>query len=97
MKNFEEQLKDERPTAMQWMYTKLENQILDVAYLLSHAKDLNEFKKGADLLHAPGLNVMYGDSKNNIAWFASGQLYKYRDSLSTLLILDGASGKDVIQ
>lgn len=89
-------LKDNRPIAMQWMYTKLENQILDVAYNMSHANNLEEFKKAAELLHAPGLNIMYGDAKNNIAWFASGQLYKYRDSLSTLQILNGASGKDEV-
>jgi penicillin amidase len=39
---------------------------------------------------------MYGDAKNNIAWFASGKLYKYRDSLYTKTYLDGASGKDEI-
>lgn len=90
-------ISDERPISMQWIYTKLENEILDVAYTLSHAKDLNEFKTAAERLHAPGLNIMYGDAKNNIAWFASGRLYKYRDSLSTMLVLDGASGKDEIQ
>ncbi len=88
---------DKRPMAMQWMYTKLENQILDVAFSMSHAKNLSEFREGAEKLHAPGLNIMYGDAQNNIAWFASGQLYKYRDSISPLLVLDGASGKDEVQ
>ena len=87
---------DERPIAMQWIYTKLENQLLDVSYKMSHAKSLLDFKKGASKLHAPGLNIMYGDVKDNIAWFASGKLYKYRDSLNTKIILDGASGKDEI-
>ncbi len=89
-------LDDERSIAMQWIYIKLENQILDAAYEISHAKNLSEFKKGASKLHAPGLNMMYGDAKNNIAWFASGKLYKYRDSLYTKTFLDGASGKDEI-
>ena len=88
---------DERPIAMQWIYTKLNNQLLDVCYEMSHAKSLSEFKNGASKLHAPGLNIMYGDAKDNIAWFATGKLYKYRDSLNTKLILDGASGKDEIK
>ncbi|WP_271406938.1 penicillin acylase family protein [Tenacibaculum soleae] len=88
---------DERPIAMQWIYTKLNNQLLDVSYQMSHAKSLSDFKNGASKLHAPGLNIMYGDVKNNIAWFASGKLYKYRDSLNTKLILNGASGKDEIK
>ncbi len=94
--NLMQNINDERPMAMQWMYTKLENRILDVAYKISHANSLAEFKEGAKLLHAPGLNIMYGDAQNNIAWFASGKLYKYRDSLNTKLILDGSTGKDEI-
>lgn len=87
----------DRPVAMQWIYTKLENRAVEVAYRLSHANSLHDFKEGAKLLHAPGLNIMYGDVRNNIAWFASGKLYTYRDSLYTKLILDGAGGKDEIQ
>ncbi|MDC1323646.1 penicillin acylase family protein [Polaribacter sp.] len=89
-------LDDERPIAMQWVYTALENKILEVGYEISHAKNLSDFKKGASKLHAPGLNMMYGDAKDNIAWFASGKLYRYRDSLYTKTYLDGTSGADEI-
>ena len=89
-------LDDERPIAMQWVYTALENKILEVGYEISHAKNLSDFKKGASKLHAPGLNMMYGDAKDNIAWFASGKLYRYRDSLYTKTYLDGPSGADEI-
>lgn len=89
-------LNHNKPIAMQWIYTKLNNQILDVAYEISHATNLSEFKNGASKLHAPGLNMMYGDAKNNIAWFASGKLYKYRDSLYTKTFLNGSSGNDEI-
>ncbi|TVZ56848.1 penicillin amidase [Lutibacter sp. Hel_I_33_5] len=89
-------LDDERPIAMQWIYTKHQNKLLDVGYEISHATSLAEFKEGAKKLHAPGLNMMYGDAKDNVAWFASGKLYKYRDSLYTKTFLDGTSGKDEI-
>lgn len=91
-----EQIKDERPIAMQWIYTHSPNKLLKVSYQLSHSNSLSEFKKGASMLHAPGLNIMYGDAKNNIAWFGAGKLYKYRDSLNRKLFLNGASGKDEI-
>ena len=91
-----ENLDVEKPVAMQWIYTKLENQILEVAYEMSHAKNLKDFKNGASKLHAPGLNMMYGDAKNNIAWFASGKLYKYSHPLYTKTFLNGASGEDEI-
>ena len=96
MNNLLKQIDDQRPIAMQWIYKKTDNQILDVGYQISHAKSLHDFKEGAKLLHAPGLNMMYGDAKDNIDWIASGKLYKYRDSISTKLYLDGASGKDEI-
>lgn len=96
MNNLMKGIDDSRPIAMQWIYTKQDNKILDVAYQLSHAKSLSDFREGAKLLHAPGLNIMYGDAKNNIAWFASGKLYKYKDSVNRKLILDGASGRDEI-
>ena len=96
MNNLLKQIDDQRPIAMQWIYKKTDNQIIDVGYQISHAKSLHDFKEGAKLLHAPGLNMMYGDAKDNIAWIASGKLYKYRDSINTKLYLDGASGKDEI-
>ena len=96
MNNLLKQIDDQRPIAMQWIYKKTDNQILDVGYQISHATSLHDFKEGAKLLHAPGLNMMYGDAKDNIAWIASGKLYKYRDSINTKLYLDGASGKDEI-
>ena len=96
MNNLLKQIDDERPIAMQWIYKKTDNQIIDVGYQISHAKSLHDFKEGAKLLHAPGLNMMYGDAKDNIAWIASGKLYKYRDSINTKLYLGGASGKDEI-
>jgi penicillin amidase len=92
-----EPLEDNRPIAMQWIYTKLDNKILEVAYEISHAKNLADFKKGASKLHAPGLNMMYGDAKNNIAWFASGRLYTHNRPLYTKTFLDGASGEDEIE
>jgi len=94
--NLIESVSQTQPMAMQWAYTSLENRILDVAYGISHANSLNDFKASASMLHAPGLNMMYGDAKGNIAWFASAKLYHKRDSLDTRLVLDGASGKDEI-
>lgn len=84
------------PIAMQWMYTLVENKAAEAFYSLSRAKSMADFKKGASMLHAPGLNLMYGDSKGNIAWYASAKLYKYKDHVNTKFILDGASGEDDI-
>ncbi|WP_439128127.1 penicillin acylase family protein, partial [Polaribacter sp.] len=89
-------INDERPIAMNWIYTQLENKTLDVAFGMSHATSFNTFKNSVEKIHAPGLNVMYGDAKNNIAWFASAKLYQLREGVSSKLYLEGASGDDEI-
>lgn len=96
MNDIIDQIKDERPIAMQWIYTNSPNELIDACYEMSHADSLEGFKRGVSKIHAPGLNVMYGDAKNNIAWFAAAKLYRYRDSLNTKVYLNGASGKDEI-
>jgi len=89
-----EQINDERPIAMDWVYTNFENRMLDVSYQMSHSNNLGEFKEAAKLIHAPGLNVMYGDAENNIAWFASAKLHKFKNDVNSKLILRGNSTDD---
>lgn len=90
-------LQKDKPVAMSWIYTQEPIQILDAVYKLSHAKSKTDFQKGVSLIVAPGLNVMYGDAKGNVAWWASGKLYKHNKGVNTNFILDGTSGKDDIK
>lgn len=92
-----ERLDKKNPIAMSWTYTREPIQILDAVYGLSHAKSKDDFRKAVQLVAAPGLNVMYGDAKGNVAWWATGKLYKHDKGVNTFLILDGASGKDDIR
>jgi len=89
-----EGIDEKRPVAMSWVYTKVENEVLDAVYGISQATNLKEFKSALPKIHAPGLNVMYGDAKGNVGWFASAKLYNMPDSVQTVFILDGASGKE---
>lgn len=91
-----ERLKSKKPIAMSWTYTREPIQILDAVYGLSHAKSKDDFRKAVQLVASPGLNVMYGDAKGNVAWWATGKLYKHNKGVSSFFILDGASGKDDI-
>ena len=97
MNDIIDQVNYDKPIAMQWIYTKLPNQLLlDVSYDLSHASSIESFKRAPANVHAPGLNIMFGDAKGNVAWFSSAKLYQVRDSLCRQVYLDGASGKDEI-
>lgn len=84
----------EKPIAISWIYTQQKNQILDAVYHLSHAKNAEDFQKNIALIHAPGLNVMYGDAQNNISWTASGKLYKLNSNVNPNFILNGSNGTD---
>lgn len=87
-------LKEDKPISMWWTYLQHKNQILDAVYALSHAKDLSYFHQSIELIAAPGLNIMYGDAKGNIAWITSGKLYKMPENVDPNFILNGANGKD---
>jgi penicillin amidase len=39
---------------------------------------------------------MYGDAEGNVAWWASGKLYKHKEEVDTHFILDGLQGNDDI-
>jgi len=83
-----------KPIAMSWVYTQQQNHILDAVYQLSHAKNLTDFHNNISLIAAPGLNIMYGDAKNNIAWITSGKLYKLDPSVNGNFIMNGSNGID---
>lgn len=87
-------IKDKKPVAMYWIFTQQSNQMLEAPYLLSHSTNLVDFRKGVSLIAAPGLNIMYGDAKGNIAWNTSGKLYKIDKTINSNFILNGSNGVD---
>ncbi|WP_136465691.1 penicillin acylase family protein [Flagellimonas onchidii] len=92
MNNIAKQISGNRPIAMSWIYTKEDNRVMDALYGISHSENLDEFENALPKIHAPGLNVMYGDAEGNVAWWATAKLYQMPDSLSTKFVLDGTTG-----
>ncbi len=87
-------LPNKKLVALSWIYTQHKNHIVDAVYNINHATNLDAFKNAVALIHAPGLNFMYGDAKNNIAWITSGKLYQVDQSINTNFILNGSNGID---
>jgi len=79
---------------MSWIYTQFDVEILEALYTISRATEMKDVKKGASMIHAPGLNIMYGDAAGNVAWWAAGHLYKLNPGVNRSFILNGASGTD---
>ncbi len=77
--------------SMDWIYLKKPADLLKVCYKMSHATSLYEFKDAISEITAPGLNMMYGDAKGNIAWFGAAQLYERGEGVHSKFILDGSN------
>lgn len=84
---------NDKPVAISWIYTQLENKLLSALYGMSHSETQHTFKSHLVDIHAPGLNIMYGDAEGNIAWWATAKLYEMPDSTHTKFILNGSDGK----
>ena len=82
------QITGERPISMSWVYTEGNNNVLKGLYDMSHAKNKEEFKAALPNIHAPGLNIMYGDAKGNVAWWATARLHEVSDSIHTKFVLE---------
>lgn len=82
------------PVSMYWTYTHFPIETMEASYLLSHGKSMEEYKRAVSLIHAPGLNIMYGDTAGNIAWWTTGKLMKRPEHVNPHFFMDGASGKD---
>jgi penicillin amidase len=81
---------NEDPVSFWWTYSKVENTLMDAFYLLNTATSLSEAEKAVSLIHAPGLNVNYGDSDGNIAWWAAAKMIKRPAGMQSMFIHDGS-------
>ena len=88
-----DQVNGDEPVSMSWIYTQEENKLMQALHGMSRATDFDSFKGYLPDIHAPGLNVMYGDAEGNVAWWAVGKLYTMPGGTQTKLILEGANGE----
>ncbi len=80
--------------ALWWTHLKFPCNLLTVTYNLNHASNLEEARNAASQIISPGLNVMYGDSSGNIAWWASAKLINRPKHVNPVMLLNGINGKD---
>lgn len=80
--------------SMFWTYTQLPNRTVDAFYGLNNSHDLTTFRSHLPLIHAPGLNVNYGDYEGNVAWWACATLIHRREGVNSWTVLNGSNGED---
>lgn len=82
------------PVAMWWLFTHMNSELLQATYQLNNAQSIEDVSAAAALIHAPGLNVMYGDANGNIGWWSGAKLVKRPKHVNSFTYLDGAGGND---
>jgi len=86
---------DTQLVSLWWAFLKTPNPLIEAFYDMSHAGNLQQFQSALEKVHSPGLNFMYADSKNNIAWWSAGLIPKRPAHVSPWRLLDGSTGNDL--
>ncbi|OOG72409.1 penicillin acylase family protein [Algoriphagus sp. A40] len=78
------------PVSSWWVYTLEPSMALEAIFKMNHAQNIQVVAEAASLIHAPGLNIMYGDSAGNIAWWASAKLPIRSEKVHSKIFADGS-------
>ncbi len=89
-----EEFNKEEAISIYWTFLKTPCRLLEASYEIINATKPEDVEKAVSLISAPGLNVMYADKQNNIAWFTAGHLIKRPTHVVSAFLLDGTTGKD---
>lgn len=84
------------PISLFWVYNEFENRVPEATYKLNHAANFEDTKAASALVHAPGLNLMYGDVDGNIAWMTLAKIPRRNGAQNSKLFLNGSNGEDEV-
>lgn len=84
------------PVSLWWSLHTLENRSLEALYHMNNAKGLCDFQRGIEMVDIIGQNILYADSNDNIAWWATGKIPIRAATVNSKIILDGSSGENEI-
>lgn len=79
------------PVSLWWVLNKIETKALEATYQMMHARDIYQFEKAMPKIDILGLNVVYADSDDNIAWWACALIPKRPQGLNPKRYIDGAN------
>ena len=94
MNNADEKIKNNfnQDISLWWILQQKPSTAIQALYNLSRVDNMNDFQKQLSKIDILGLNVMYGDNKDNIAFWASGLIPYYNKNINPFTLLDGAKG-----
>jgi len=80
-----------KDVSLWWVLNHSTSKVLEATYEMSAAKHISEFETAVHKIDILGLNMMYADKDDNIAWWATGYIPKRNPELNSKVYLDGAT------
>jgi penicillin G amidase len=80
----------QNPVSSWWVYILEPSKAMEALYQINHAEKMQQVADAAALIHAPGLNIMYGDKAGNIAWWAAAKLPIRAEKVHSKIFADGS-------
>lgn len=80
----------QNPVSSWWIYILEPSKAMEALYQINHAETMQQVADAAALIHAPGLNIMYGDKAGNIAWWAAAKLPIRAEKVHSKIFADGS-------
>lgn len=85
---------ERQPVSLFWTFLDPTNDSAKAFYGFTKARSMEEFQAAAADHSAPGLNLLYADTEDNIAMWAIGKLKRWPTSSNGFALLNGGSGRD---
>lgn len=86
----------ETPISLWWALHTMESEAVEALHFFNNAQNFEEFESGIAKVDLLGLNIVYGDKEDNIAWWGTGKIPKRPAHVNPSLILEGAYGNDEV-
>lgn len=89
-------LSSSNPVSMRWEYVQGRNRLLEAFRGINFSPSLEAFQRHLPLIHAPGLNVIYADSSDNIARWSCARLPIRPQHVNPKTVIDGSRSRNEI-
>ncbi|RUA28696.1 MAG: penicillin acylase family protein, partial [Bacteroidetes bacterium] len=80
-----------QPVSLWWVLNKINTKAFEATYKMMHAQNIGEFEKAMPDIDLLGLNVVYADKDDNIAWWACAKIPKRPQGVNSKRYIDGAN------
>ncbi|MBK7431855.1 MAG: penicillin acylase family protein [Bacteroidetes bacterium] len=82
------------PVSACWTFLNFNNNLMEATWKLAHSESMVEFREAVSMIAAPGLNIVYADAQNNIAWYTAAKFAIRPVDVDASLLQDGTGAND---